>query len=408
MKIKEKIQALGPGLLFAGAAIGVSHLVQSTRAGADFGFTLLWALIIVHLVKYPFFQFGARYTNATGESLLHGYKNLHKGTLIAYFIINFASMFTIQAAVTLVTAGLAMNIFGYKGNATTVCIIITVISSIILLVGHYKLLDKVMKIVIITLTVTTLGALFIAFNKNTESFNIAQKLTFNGAEIAFLIAFLGWMPAPLDVSIWQSLWCYEKQIQEKDSRSLKTTLFDFNIGYIATLVLGLCFLSMGALVMYHSGEKFANGALGFSKQLINMYTANIGGAAFIFIAIAAFTTMFSTTITALDASPRAMETTLELLKGKKHTYAYAAWIFFLALGTILIVSFFKAHMLQLVKIATILSFLTAPFFAVLNYILITSKHTPESHKPSILLKILSWLGITFLIGFSIWYLATLF
>lgn len=36
-----KLSKLGPGLLFAGAAIGVSHLVQSTRAGADFG----WGLI---------------------------------------------------------------------------------------------------------------------------------------------------------------------------------------------------------------------------------------------------------------------------------------------------------------------------------------------------------------------------
>ena len=35
------IKKLGPGLLFAGAAIGVSHLVQSTRAGADFGWGLL-------------------------------------------------------------------------------------------------------------------------------------------------------------------------------------------------------------------------------------------------------------------------------------------------------------------------------------------------------------------------------
>lgn len=408
MKIKEKIQALGPGLLFAGAAIGVSHLVQSTRAGADFGFTLLWALIAVHLVKYPFFQFGARYANATGESLLYGYKKLHKGALIAYFIINIASMFTIQAAVTLVTAGLAMNIFGYTGSSTTVSIVITVISSIILLVGHYKLLDKVMKFVIITLTLTTLGALFVAFGNNTESFEWTQKLEFKGAEIAFLIAFLGWMPAPLDVSIWQSLWCYEKQNQTSEKRSLKTTLFDFNIGYVATLVLGICFLSMGALVMHHSGEKFANGALGFSKQLIEMYTKNIGGAAFIFIAIAAFTTMFSTTITALDASPRAMETTVKLLRGKTSKYAYAFWIFFLALGTVIIVSFFTSHMLQLVKIATILSFLTAPFFAILNYRLITSKHTPKAHQPNAFLKIASWLGIAFLIGFSIWYVSTLF
>ena len=50
------LQKLGPGLLFAGAAIGVSHLVQSTKAGANFGFGLLWALILINIVKYPFFN----------------------------------------------------------------------------------------------------------------------------------------------------------------------------------------------------------------------------------------------------------------------------------------------------------------------------------------------------------------
>ena len=68
-----KLKNFGPGLLFAGAAIGVSHLVQSTRAGADFGLGIIWALLLVNLFKYPFFQFGPRYATATGESLLDGY-----------------------------------------------------------------------------------------------------------------------------------------------------------------------------------------------------------------------------------------------------------------------------------------------------------------------------------------------
>ena len=104
------LKNLGPGLLFAGAAIGVSHLVQSTRAGADFGFGLIWALVLIHFVKYPFFQFGPRYAMATGESLLDGYKKLGNGVLVAYFILNLATMFSIQAAVTIVTAGLASNL----------------------------------------------------------------------------------------------------------------------------------------------------------------------------------------------------------------------------------------------------------------------------------------------------------
>lgn len=81
----NKLKSLGPGLLFAGAAIGVSHLVQSTRAGADFGLGLLWVLLLVNIFKYPFFQFGPRYATATGESLLHGYSKLGKGVLATYF-----------------------------------------------------------------------------------------------------------------------------------------------------------------------------------------------------------------------------------------------------------------------------------------------------------------------------------
>ncbi|HBS11336.1 MAG TPA: iron transporter, partial [Flavobacteriaceae bacterium] len=96
------LKQLGPGLLFAGAAIGVSHLVQSTRAGADFGFGLLWAVLLVNIFKYPFFQYGPRYATATGESLIDGYKKLGKGVLIIYYILTFATMFTIQAAVTMV------------------------------------------------------------------------------------------------------------------------------------------------------------------------------------------------------------------------------------------------------------------------------------------------------------------
>ncbi len=54
------LQALGPGIMYAGAAIGVSHLVQSTRAGAGYGFALVWAVVAVHLFKYPFFEYGHR------------------------------------------------------------------------------------------------------------------------------------------------------------------------------------------------------------------------------------------------------------------------------------------------------------------------------------------------------------
>ena len=183
---------LGPGIIFAGAAIGVSHLVQSTRAGADFGYGLLWALFLVHLFKYPFFQIGPRYATATGESLLDGYKKLGNGVLVVYFILNFATMFTIQAAVTIVTAGLASNLFGWISEDPVIwSIVITIICLSILIYGKYQFLDKLMKIIIIVLTISTIVAVFVAIFNNENPIYLVQKLPKGSVEIGFLIAFLG-------------------------------------------------------------------------------------------------------------------------------------------------------------------------------------------------------------------------
>ena len=402
----HKIKNLGPGLLFAGAAIGVSHLVQSTRAGADFGLGLLWALLLVNLFKYPFFQFGPRYATATGESLLDGYKKLGKGILITYFILSIATMFTIQTAVTIVTAGLASTLFGDFISIEIWTIIILIICVSLLLLGKYKLLDKLMKIIVLTLTISTIIAVYMAYSKNSTPLSIKQILPSNSLEIAFLIAFMGWMPAPLDISVWQSLWAIEKNKETKEYTP-KSALFDFNIGYLSTIFIGIGFLMLGAFVMFNSGETFSNSAGVFSGQLINMYTNSLGNWAYYIIAIAAFTTMFSTTITTLDASPRAMNRATELLFKKSSKQGYLIWLTVLTIGTICIFFFLNSEMGFLIKIATILSFITAPFYAIINYKLISSVYTPIAWRPSRYLHLLSWLGIIFLIGFSIWYLSTL-
>ena len=407
---KGFLQTLGPGLLFAGAAIGVSHLVQSTKAGADFGFGLLWALLLVHIFKYPFFQFGPRYAAATGETLLEGYKKLGKPVLAIYYVLNFITMFIIQAAVTIVTAALATQLFGSFTSAFNLAIwssIILLVSVVILIIGKYNLLDKLMKYIIILLSISTITAVSIAFYNSTESYDVSQILPSGSVEITFLIAFLGWMPGPMDISIWHSIWSVEKSKNSFTKIKPKDAIFDFNVGYIGTLILGICFVLLGALVMYKSGETFSNKGAVFASQLIDLYTKNLGSFSYIFIAIAAFTTMFSTTITTLDASPRSMNISTKLLTRKEFKYGYWFWIILLFLGTFLILRYFMNSMGNLVKIATILSFLTAPFYAILNTILITGKHTPQEHRPSLFTKILSVVGILFLIGFSIWFLTSI-
>ncbi|MDB9823807.1 Nramp family divalent metal transporter [Flavobacteriaceae bacterium] len=398
MKMAINLKKIGPGLLFAGAAIGVSHLVQSTRAGADFGWGLLWALFLSNIFKYPFFQFGSRFALATHKSLLDGYAELGKGYLWLYFLLSLGTMFTIQTAVTIVTASLASILFGIDASLVVWSIIITLFCLALLWKGSYVFLDKLIKGIILVLTVSTIVAVVFAGGQNTTSIPLTQILP-SSASFLFLAAFMGWMPAPMDISVWQSLWMLEKN--KAKNISLKEGLFDFNVGYFVTFVLGVCFMGLGTYVMFGTGTSFSNSGSIFAKQLIDLYTSSLGDAVYIFIVIAAFTTMFSTTLTTLDASPRAMEKASQLLLPKFTQLNFRFWIILLAAGTIGIFTFLRNEMGTLVQIATILSFLTAPFYAFLNYRLVTSKHMPMAFQPSKGLKALSIFGLIFLVLFAV-------
>jgi Mn2+/Fe2+ NRAMP family transporter len=400
------VKKLGPGILFAGAAIGVSHLVQSTRAGADFGIGLLWALLLVNLFKFPFFQYGPRYANATGESLLEGYKKLGKNILRLYILISFATMFTIQTAVTIVTAGIASSLTNNIISVEVWTIIILSLCGFLLYFGKYKMLDRMIKIVILILAISTVLATLFAFNNFTYEIDYSQVLPKNNIEIIFLIAFMGWMPAPLDISVWHSLWTIEKK-KSDGIQKMKTTLFDFNIGYLGTVLLGISFMLLGYFVMNNNNLSFSNSASVFANQLIEMYTSSFGSWAYIIIGLATFTTMFSTTITTLDASPRSMHRATQLVFNKEFKNGYLFWLIVLIIGTVFIFFNFISEMGTLVKIATIVSFITAPFYAIINYILISSIHTPKKHRPSKIMHLISILGVIFLLGFGVWYLSIL-
>ena len=397
MKI-QNLKKLGPGLLFAGAAIGVSHLVQSTRAGADFGFGLLWALLISIILKYPFFQYGSRFALATKMSLLDGYYKLGKIYLLIFFIISIGTIFTIQTAVTIVTASLATTILGDSQNLVILSTLIILLCFLILLFGNYKLLDNLIKIIILALTVSTLIALLVALIKNGNSFNFSQVFPYK-TSIIFLAALIGWMPAPLDISVWQSLWIIEKR--KSNTISFDEGIFDFNVGYFGTFILGICFLSLGALVMFGSSVGFSDVGSVFAGQFIELYTSTLGESVYPIIVMAAFTTMFSTTLTTLDASPRCMDKSSQLLFPKTNLLDYKFWLIVLSIGTICIFSFLLDEMGTLVQIATVLSFITAPFYAYLNLKLVTSNLMPSKHKPSKILINFSYVGLAFLTLFAL-------
>lgn len=410
-------KSLGPGLLFAGTAVGVSHLVQSTRAGASYGLALVGLVIIANVLKYPAFSFAPRYAAATGTSLLEAYRRQGRWALALYGLVTLGTMFAVQAAVVVVAAGLAQALFGAGVSVLGYALGLTLFAVAVNGVGSFGLLDRMIKVVVVVLTVATVVATALAIPEIAWG-SIAwvpDRASWTDADLFFVVALVGWMPTALDIGVWHSLWTLARRHQTGHVPKVREVLLDFNIGYIGTAVLALCFLVMGAGVMYGKGVVFDGTAGGFANQLIDLYTLSLGAWSRPVIAAAAFGVMLSTVLTVVDGFPRALSGLLQRFRAAEiphhaelhasaSTKTYRLILLLVGGGSLGLIAFLGGSLKQLVGLATTLSFLTAPVFAVLNHRAVQSRAMPLECRPRRWMIRYSLAGIAFQTLFAGYYL----
>ncbi|MDQ8201742.1 Nramp family divalent metal transporter [Pelagicoccus sp. SDUM812003] len=400
------LRKIGPGILMAGAAIGVSHIVQSTRAGATYGMELLWLVLAVNVLKYPFFEAGHRYTVATGESLLHGYRRLGPAFLYAFIALNAFTAVISIAGTCFVTAIVMPEIPGLEGLGPTQmsgALLVLIIALVSL--GQYKWLSRIIKVMMVVLFFATVAAFFRSIGTGAEPVaGFVPPELWSAASLPFLIALMGWMPAPIELSVWQSLWiqaCEKENSERTDAREAR---IDFHIGYVMTTLLALMFVALGAWVMYGSGQEYAVSSVGFTQQFVSLYTSKLGAWTAPIISAAAFTTLLSTTITVVDAYPRSLAAAARVakpsLQGSERTWHLAMMILG-CVGGWLIIAYSSQNLTTLIDLITTAAFLTAPVFAYLNLRLVSSRHLPQESRPRAWQQGLSWLGFAYLAGFSL-------
>ena len=403
------LKCLGPGLIFAGTSIGVSHIVQSTRAGALFGFGLLWAVILANVVKFPFFTFAPRYVAATGEHLLQGYRRVGNWVFLLFFGMSLLTMLPIQSAVTMVCTGLFANLLHWPFPPVAMAALILLICCIILLAGKYPLLDSLMKVMILFLGVSTIVAFGAAWAKG-----YAPQPQFENAfqwhdikDISFVIALMGWMPTTLEIAVWHSFWTVERKSQTNHHPDIHHALFDFHIGYWGTMIMAIFFVGLGAFVMYGTGAHFSDSAVGFTAQVINLYTGALGPWSKWVIGTAAATTMFSTTICCLDAFPRVIREALIMInpawEGRKEEM-YVVFLVLISIASTVIIGCYVSKLKTLVDFATTLAFVATPVFAYMNLRVITGAHMPEGTKPCRAMIAFSWLCLALLTAFALFFI----
>jgi len=395
------LKTLGPGIMMATAAIGGSHLVASTKAGAIFGWQLMGLILLINLLKYPFFRAGVQYTMGTGKSLIQGYAEMGRFYLwVFYALLVFSTVVNI-AAVLLFSASLLGAFLPWSISLVSLSGILLIGCLALLMLGRYKALDSVSKMIMVILSITTVLAVIIAFISESGVVNTYQGPSpWTLASLGFLVAMMGWMPAPIEISSITSLWLMSQK--EEQNVTPKSALRDFNVGYIATAVLAIVFLTLGALVFYGSGVELKSSGIGYSHQLVSMYASTIGEWSTNLINLIAFMCILGTTLTVIDGYCRAIvETTSALMKEReihRRKWVNICMLIASALAMCILI-FFTSALMPMLNFAMIFSFTTTPIFALLNYLLV--KKTPLTGRLEMKpwLRNLSILGLIYLFGF---------
>lgn len=404
--------ALGPGILFAGAAIGTSHLVQSTRAGAMYGLGLVGIVIFANLIKYPFFRFGPRYAAATGMSLIEGYRRIGTLALLLVALMMFAVHVIVIAATAITTAGIGLASLGlhYDARATAVCFIILGLGLVV--TGGYHLLDRVTKVFVAILTVTTLVATTLVIPNISWSVGAFALPPFSVAAFAFAVALMGFMPSGMELSVLHSCWSVAKQQDENRNIDTAEAMADFNIGYVMTSLLALCFVFLGAGIMHTSNVQPAGSAVAFASQVIGLYTSSLGAWAGVIIGVSAFGVMFTTLVTVLDGFPRLYATIIQSLlaadgrvtRQVDRSPLMVGLALFLSAGAIAVLVLFMRQFTDFIDFVTISAFVIAPVIALFNHLAMTSGDVPPEAQPSPVMRAWSWLGIVILSAITLAYL----
>ena len=221
--------SFGPGLVWAATSIGVSHLVQSTRAGAMAGFALAGVILFALILKYPFFEYGARYAAAMRTSLVEGYRRIGRWALWLYLFITVVSAIVATSAVVMVTAHLTSFALGQSWPPTATAAGLLTVCAVLLWVGRYRGLDITIKILLAFLFVSTLAAAVVSAPRADLSTLRLLPTDVLGTAVPFpfLLALVGWMPSPVDVAVWSSLWTLAKDEATGIRTSVGTATRDF-------------------------------------------------------------------------------------------------------------------------------------------------------------------------------------
>jgi Mn2+/Fe2+ NRAMP family transporter len=162
-KILIALSAVGPGLFLIGYNIGTGSITTMAKAGANYGMTLFWALVLSAIFTYFLMIAYGQVTLVTGQTALYNIrKNFMIGPALSIYILIalitgelLAVMGVMGIVVDLIIEGIRLMDWG-MANAFWITFILVIGLYVLLWFGKYRIFEK-----ILTFFVILMGLCFI-------------------------------------------------------------------------------------------------------------------------------------------------------------------------------------------------------------------------------------------------------
>ena len=359
--MKTFFKNIGPGPLVAAAFIGPGTVTLCTLAGVNFGYALLWAMVLSILSTIVLQEMAARLGIVTQKGLSEIIRSEIKNPALRSFVI----ILILSAIVIGNAAYEAGNISGGALGMQTLfgnpiielgslkldimSLIIGLVAFVLLYLGNYKILEKALVFLVILLSLAFLTTAIITKPNLIKVFKNIVFPEFPEGSILTIIGLIGTTVVPYNLFLHSSL----AKTKWKDKSDLGFARKDTIAAVVLGGIVSMCIIISAASI---PSQDISN-ASDLAKGLEPLF----GAYAKYFLAIGLFAAGITSAITAPLAAAYVASGCLGWSANLKSAKFRAVWMFILGLGVVFSTVGFKS--IEIIKFAQVTNGLLLPIIA---------------------------------------------
>ena len=355
---------IGPGALIAAAFIGPGTVTLCTIAGASFGYSLIWAILLSTFSTIVLQEMSLRIGLITKMNLAEVIRINIKSKFInrLFLVLIICSILIGNAAYeagNITGASLGISAILNSESINYIPIFIGLIAFIILYQGNYKILERFLVLLVLIMSISFFITAIMT-KPNIESLlNGILSPELNSRNIMVVLGLVGTTVVPYNLFLHSSL------VSEKwgSSNKLKVARFE---SFFSILIGGLISLSI-IITAASVNNKDVNGVIDLAKGLEPLY----GKFAIYFLGIGLFASGITSSITAPLAAAYVAKSCFDWNDSLKSQKFRAIWIIILFSGVI--ASMVELNPIEIIKFAQFSNSLLLPIIAIILLWLINNK-----------------------------------